>query len=807
MRLKKLTSIITATLMFLSMFGNNFASAATNRNVNNTTESILKQSDSNVLKVNIDDNGALTYAEPKVTNDEKSPFSWDNATVYFVLTDRFENGYTSNDHSYNRSLNEDGSVQSGYKENPGTFHGGDLKGLTKKLNEGYFTDLGVNAIWITAPYEQIHGFTFGNTNNEQEGYGFLYYGYHGYWALDFSNMDANMGTAKDMEEFVDTAHSKGIRVVMDVVMNHLGYITAYDTNEYGFGKTISNWKDYYYGNLSNLRGGDWEEANMYQNDPSWASKWYGGDFVRIAYPFDGYTGSKSGDDQTRCLYGLPDIKMESKTEISTPPFLVNKWKKEGRYDEEMQKQNAFFEKSKLPKTPQNYVVQWLTDWVREYGIDGFRCDTAKHIPVSSWKELKTQADVALKEWRKNNPNKPGANWDENFWMTGEDWGHGVGRDHYFDNGFDSIINFTFPKSGYSPSSLEGIFGNYASKINSDPTFNVLSYISSHDDCLGGRDNLIGAASALLLTPGGAQIFYGDETARGKQWESLCANNYKDQVFRSDMNWNSIDKNVLLHWQKLGQCRNKHLSIGAGQHKMISSSPYTFSRSYQGEDGVVDNVTCVVGATGSTTLDVSSMFSDGDTITDYYTGNKATVSDGKVTFTAGTNGVILLESNSKKPAVNASPASGDYYKKVSEGLEIKLVVGNADKGEYSINGGEKISYKNGDKITIGKGEEFGSTTTVELFASNDEGETIKLTAKAKNGTSPYTYTFKANGKTLDSDGNTCSWNPSKGNYKVEVTVTDADGNKATSNTIEYDIRNVNNFKIDKFTVNPSTVKVG
>ena len=224
-------------------------------------------------------------------------------------------------------------------------------------------------------------------------------------------------------------------------------------------------------------------------------------------------------------------------------------------------------------------------------------------------------------------------------------------------------------------------------------------------------------------------------------------------------------------------------------------------------GVVDNVTCVVGATGSITLDVSSMFSDGDTITDYYTGNKATVSDGKVTFTAGTNGVILLESNSKKPAVNASPASGDYYKKVSEGLEIKLVVGNADKGEYSINGGEKISYKNGDKITIGRGEEFGSTTTVELFASNDEGETIKLTAKAKNGTSPYTYTFKANGKTLDSDGNTCSWNPSKGNYKVEVTVTDADGNKATSNTIEYDIRNVNNFKIDKFTVNPSTVKVG
>ena len=954
MKLKKLTSIITSTLLFASMFGNSFATAAPNEVTNNTIESISQQSDSNVLKVNIDDNGSLTYAEPKVTNDENTPFSWDNATVYFVLTDRFYNGDTSNDHSYGRSLNEDGSVQSGYKDNPGTFHGGDLKGLTKKLNDGYFTDLGVNAIWITAPYEQIHGYTFGNVFGNQggkDGYGFPYYGYHGYWALDFTNMDANMGTAKDMEEFVDTAHSKGIRVVMDVVMNHLGYISAYDTNEYGFGKTVSNWKDYYYGDLSNLKGGDWEENNIYENDSKWASNWYGGDFVRIAYPFDGYNGSKSGDEKTMCLSGLPDIKMESSSTLSTPPFLVNKWKKEGRYDEEMQKQNAFFQKSGLPKTPQNYVVQWLTDWVREYGIDGFRCDTAKHIPVSSWKELKTQADIALKEWRENNPDKPGANWDENFWMTGEHWGHGLGKDYYFSNGFDSIINFTFPKSGFSTSTLEGTFSKYANDINSDPTYNVLSYISSHDDCLGGRDDLIGAANALLLTPGGAQIFYGDETGRKLGWTDffINGNEYKDQTYRSDMNWDSIDQNVLSHWQKLGQFRNKHLSIGAGQHKKLSDSPYTFSRSYQGEDGVVDNVICVIGATGSTTVDVSSVFSDGDTITDYYTGNKAVVSGGKVTFTAGANGVILLESNSKKPAVNANPAGGDYYKKVSEGLEIKLTVGNADSGEYSINGGKKISYKNGDKITIGKGEEFGSKTTVELFASNDEGETsktftytkknpddkfievhfkksgwdspniymyqgdgstavqltgkwpgaamekesapnsdwytyriqgetnarvifninggatqepgqeqpgyeasyemwytgsgltsvcpsdyvkgggdeelevslsgnktspvdegqtIKLTATAKNGTEPYTYKFKANGKTLDSDGNVCNWKPSKGTYTVQVTVTDADGNSATSNSIEYVVEGDDNpLKIDSFTVSPNTANIG
>ncbi|WP_294358167.1 hypothetical protein [uncultured Clostridium sp.] len=90
-----------------------------------------------------------------------------------------------------------------------------------------------------------------------------------------------------------------------------------------------------------------------------------------------------------------------------------------------------------------------------------------------------------------------------------------------------MINFTFTKSGYSTSTLEGTYSTYAKSINSDSTFNVLSYISSHDTDLGGRGDLISAGTALLLTPGAAQIFYGDETGRQKQWENFCANNYTD----------------------------------------------------------------------------------------------------------------------------------------------------------------------------------------------------------------------------------------------------------------------------------------
>ena len=216
-------------------------------------------------------------------------FTWDNVTAYFVLTDRFLNADTSNDHSYGRGLQADGKTPVvGLEDpttNPGTFHGGDLKGLTQKVQEGYFTDLGVNAIWITAPYEQIHGYTSGNVQSNNattaNGQGFPYYSYHGYWTLDYTNIDENMGDEQDFEDFVDSCHEKGIRVIMDVVMNHVGYTTMQDAVDYGFdGALKGEWKSYYYGPSADRLGGDPEALNYWDSESSvWASKWWGPGFV------------------------------------------------------------------------------------------------------------------------------------------------------------------------------------------------------------------------------------------------------------------------------------------------------------------------------------------------------------------------------------------------------------------------------------------------------------------------------------------------------------------------------------------------
>ena len=106
-----------------------------------------------------------TSVEVNAAASSTPAFSWDNATVYFLLTDRFCNGDTSNDNAYGR-------VKTVAGDSRATFHGGDFAGITKKINEGYFNNLGVNAIWMTAPYEQLHGYILGD--------GFAHYSYHGY---------------------------------------------------------------------------------------------------------------------------------------------------------------------------------------------------------------------------------------------------------------------------------------------------------------------------------------------------------------------------------------------------------------------------------------------------------------------------------------------------------------------------------------------------------------------------------------------------------------------------------------------------
>ena len=743
MKFKMLRKVIASATLIATLFSNSIVYAATTNSSSTATQvANSKESNSsltsneNVLNVNVDDKGSVDYTVPvSAENREDQQFSWDNASVYFVMTDRFYNGDKNNDHSYGRSLKEKNA--STYESRQGTFHGGDLKGLTEKLDEGYFDKLGVNAIWITAPYEQIHGALSSD--------GFKHYSYEGYYTLDYTNVDGNMGTADDLADFIDTAHTHGIRVVFDIVVNHAGYADPVTANEYGFGKLASNWEDIYY---------NWDESqykwyNDYVGeaakcgsqgimiqDADWTTNWWGSSWVRaIGERFKGYQGSENSDDYTKCLQGLPDFKTESTDEVSLPGILKKKWQDEGRYDKETKELDDWFNKTKKPRYVKNYIIKWLTDWVREYGVDGFRCDTAKHVELSVWKELKDEANKALNEWRtKYKGKKPGAEWTDDFWMTAENNPAYVGGStNYFSNGFDSVINFGFKPNAFNEyGSLDGLYTDYVNKINYNDNMNYLSYISSHDEKLSRGGDMKVAGTNLLLCPGAIQIFYGDETNRkavGSNEEMAC---------RSQMNWDSIDTAVLSHWQKVGTFRNNHIAVGAGVHTKLNASPYTFSRTYD-KNGIEDAVVCCLpGKAGTYDVKVGDAFADGQKVVDSYSGKEYIVTGGSVSVTCDDNGVILLERKGGPVTnISATPGVKDGTSSYENTLDIKLnATAKATDTKYSLDGATEKTYTNGDTITIGEGLSNGDLTTLKLTAKNENGETLTANYTYKKIVVPY-----------------------------------------------------------------------
>lgn len=515
----------------------------------------------------------------------------DNPIVYFVITDRFANGDPSNDNAYGRQR-EPGN-------DAGTFHGGDLKGLKQKLDEGWFRALGVNAIWITAPYEQIRGWTQGGQAS------FKHYGYHGYYALDYTLLDQAMGTPDDLRALVDTAHAQGIRILFDVVMNHPGYLDLATARELlpevlwpgSEQATLKNYHSFF-------------DYNSFE-----FGKWWGRDWVRAGLP--GYT-DPGRDDLTMQLAHLPDFRTENPQPVKLPELLRRK-----------QDTRAV----DLPATPvRGYLVRWLTDWVREYGIDGFRADTVKHVEPEAWAELKREATAALADWKTRHPAKKID--DAPFWMVGEYWGQGPARSPLHDSGFDALLDFDFQQRAAQYTRPEPLFAAYAATYAGRPGFSNLAYISSHDTTLFDRGRLFDAATALMLVPGGVQIYYGDETARPP---GEAPRGDEQQATRSDMNWTTVDAPLLAHWRLLGSFRQRHVALARGRHAQLQATPYAFSRI---DDASGDRVVVALGVAAPSLLDVSSVFREGEQLRDAYGGQALVVQGGRVPLPA--QRVVLLE---------------------------------------------------------------------------------------------------------------------------------------------------------------------
>lgn len=543
--------------------------------------------------------------------DKPDNFEWKNALVYFVITDRFCNGDSTNDVNYGR-INDYGSEQL----NAATFHGGDFAGMLKKAREGYFTDLGIDVVWMTDVYEQIHGWMSGSGSVND----FPHYGYHGYYPLDYTQTDKNYGTIEEFRELVDCLHSQGIRVMLGANLNDPGYPTLLDAVQYGFADTGLTAEQA----ASHIR--EWSYDKFYADRLNW-NGWYDRGWIRM--PDEGWD---ENDPLQATLFGMPDFKDESNEPVKIPQFLKNKWEKEGSRNDAWVNPSARKLRTDKKWSPSQYMIAWIASWVEEFGIDGFRCDIVENVHLNRWKELSEACNTALNKWRQAHPNDPASKWDETFYMTG-DFDHASidYKPEYTDAGFSSMVNFYFPKHG-DLDAIVYLWQVYSDSIAAHSDWHPFNYLNNSYHRDTDMTNMIDCATTLLLSPGVAQMFYGDESLR--ELSDARFNVDSDQAFRSDMNRNGQDTAVFNHFKRLGKIRHSHPAVIAGRQQTIDN--HTCARICNDETIIIR-----VRPQECTAINVAGYFSEGDSVIDLYSGAKATVTDGKVQLPYYENNIVIL----------------------------------------------------------------------------------------------------------------------------------------------------------------------
>lgn len=212
-----------------------------------------------------------TTVDVEITDRVKkneNDFDWDEAVVYFMMTDRFFDGNESNNTA---------SGEKTYGNNPGLYHGGDFAGVTAKLD--YLQDLGVNTIWLTPIVENIAGVTVTDEGKEDVPYNAAY---HGYWASDFTKLNPTMGTTEEFKTMISEAHKRGMRIMVDIVVNHAGYGTESTFADMLRDKSVSegdikSWQ-------SDLPDFATENADVRAKLVEWQTSWmknYGVDYFRV----------------------------------------------------------------------------------------------------------------------------------------------------------------------------------------------------------------------------------------------------------------------------------------------------------------------------------------------------------------------------------------------------------------------------------------------------------------------------------------------------------------------------------------------
>ena len=584
--------------------------------------------------------GPVPGAEELVRPALRHPFT--DEILYFTIPDRFDNGTTTNDcGDYAGTCIPDDTqanvLTHGYlPSDKGYYHGGDLAGLKARLP--YLEELGITSIWVGPIYKN---------KSVQPDSGNLYghsSGYHGYWIEDFLEVDPHLGTNAEFQALVDDAHGRGIKVLMDVITNHTADVIQLEGNAGYRNKTEFPYRD--------VDGQPFDDSELAYHGQA------------------GYTFP----EVNAASFPYNPVVPPGEEAVKNPGWLNDPLLYHNRGNSSFQGENSlygdFFGLDDL-WTERREVVEGMVDiyrfWIEEFGVDGFRIDTTKHVNLEFWQK-----------------------WGPDILAAAE----GAGIDHFFafgevfDQQFGPPFLSEFSTKGKLQSTIDFAFQlaarNFASQ--SGPTDNLRDFFAGDDyytdadsnayampTFLGNHDmgrigyflqrvDQQGAADAELLARaqlahalmffarGQPVIYYGDEqgfTGDGGDKdarEDMFANtvaSYADNDLigtdetSADDNFD-VDHPLYTTLQEYGTVYRAHPALrrGAQVHRLSSDGPgvYAFSRIDREEQ--VEYVVALNNSESETTAAVPTFYPDATTF-------ERVLGDGPDTLTTGAGGDLSV----------------------------------------------------------------------------------------------------------------------------------------------------------------------
>ncbi|MEV5707389.1 alpha-amylase family glycosyl hydrolase [Actinoallomurus sp. NPDC052274] len=576
-----------------------------------------------------------------------------NENFYFVMADRFKNGDPANDTG---GLGNDPLVSGFDPTNKGFYNGGDLKGITAKLD--YIQGLGTNSIWLTPSFKN-------KAVQLEDGPSA---GYHGYWITDFTQIDPHLGTNADLSALVKAAHQRGMKVYFDIITNHtadvIGYKqgarTAYVSKDQQPYRTADGkpFDDRDYAGTSTFPKLDpntsfpytpvLDDSEKHLKVPDWLND------VTL-YHNRGNTTFTGEDAQYGDFYGLDDLMTEN------------------------------------PRVVRGFMDVYET-WIKDFGIDGFRIDTMKHVNDEFWQ---TFGPGIVKYARAHG--KP------DFFMFGEvaldgsdDAAKSLTSHYTTHDKMQAVLDFPFQDAardfasrGLGNAALARFFQNDDWYTDADSNvYELPTFLGNHDmgrigyfltsDNPGAKDAELVARDRLAhelmyFSRGNPVVYYGDEQgftgtggdqlARQTMFASKVPEYLKDDLLGTTST-HAVDNYDTSHplyrtISELAAVTKRHPALrnGAEQVRYASDGPGVFAFSRMDRTSQREYVVALNNGTTAQSAAIPTYVADGGFTKVYGTGAATLRSNGDRTLrvTVPALSAVVYLADGRVPAAKAAPA--------------------------------------------------------------------------------------------------------------------------------------------------------